>query len=220
MNKRSWVACCCSVALASPLLAQDVYPDNTGYGDTYLGPASVGSNEPLFRYDDQERWKHGYIQSMPYYGGYHAFLPYNYHNVFGQSQTAAGWGMSPVLPYSQQFWHRYENMTDLSRGHHTPLIPYVPPVQEWDHFPKPYTPSSALPPAPLQSPAGAPLNTPHDPTGNYRSLPVQPTGGAMAVAPGASQTGYAPMPLPAPQGMGNPQFGPMSPTYGPAFSPR
>lgn len=81
--------------------------------EEFVGPASVGSSEPLFSYDDLERWKHGYLQIMPYYGGYHSFRPYNYKQVISQSQTAAGWGLSPTMPYSQQFWHHYEQQADL-----------------------------------------------------------------------------------------------------------
>ncbi|MCA8991761.1 MAG: hypothetical protein KDA69_09315 [Planctomycetaceae bacterium] len=77
----------------------------------FVGASSFGSQEPLYRYDDQEKWKHGWMQDMPYYGGFHAFRPYNYHHVYSQATTAQGWGMS--MPYSQQFWHRYENMTNL-----------------------------------------------------------------------------------------------------------
>lgn len=90
----------------------------TGRGATaqeeLVGPASVGSGEPLFSYDDLERWKHGYLQVMPYYGGYHSFRPYNYKQVISQSQTAAGWGLAPTMPYSQQFWHYYEQQADLA----------------------------------------------------------------------------------------------------------
>ncbi|MFG0333045.1 MAG: hypothetical protein ACF8TS_06745 [Maioricimonas sp. JB049] len=82
--------------------------------EEFVGPASVGSGEPLFSYDDLERWKHGYLQIMPYYGGYHSFRPYNYKQVISQSQTAAGWGLSPTMPYSQQFWHYYEEQADLT----------------------------------------------------------------------------------------------------------
>ena len=74
---------------------------------------------------------------MPYYHGFHSFRPYNYHHVFGQSTTAQGFGMSPVMSYSQQFWHRYEHMTDLSQGNHEPVFPAVPPVQENNHYPRP-----------------------------------------------------------------------------------
>lgn len=119
--------------LGSRLSAQEQFLD----GGEFAGAGSVGSSEPLFYYDEQERWKHGYIQMMPYYHGFHSFRPYNYHHVFSQSSTAQGYGMSPVMPYSQQFWHRYEHMADLSQGNHEPVFPGNPPVKENDHYPKP-----------------------------------------------------------------------------------
>lgn len=142
------IANCAAAQDASyvPQATQDV-----GYGDSYNGPGSVGSGEPLFRYDDQERWKHGWIRSMPYYEGYHSFRPYNYHHVFSQAQTSAGWGMPATMPYSQQFWHRYEGMTDLSRGDHSPVAPYVPPPNEFDHYPKPLRQGTFMPPAPAEA---------------------------------------------------------------------
>ncbi len=82
----------------------------TGLSQDFVGPSSVGSNEQMYPYDDQEKWKHGYLKEMPYYHGYHSFRPYNYHHVYSQSQTAAGWGMNPTTPQSQQFWHKYEQM--------------------------------------------------------------------------------------------------------------
>ena len=83
----------------------------TGQAQDFVGPDSVGSsNEQLYPYDDQEKWKHGYLKEMPYYHGYHSFRPYNYHHVYSQSQTAGGWGMNPNSPQSQQFWHKYEQM--------------------------------------------------------------------------------------------------------------
>ncbi|WP_417848094.1 hypothetical protein [Thalassoglobus sp.] len=117
-------------------------------GGDFVGGASVGSQEPLFTYDDQEPWKHGYIKVMPYYHGYHSFRPYNYHQVFGQSTTAQGFGMSPVMPYSQQFWHRYEKMADLSQGNHEPVYPGTPPPRLHDHYPKPINQ-----PAPVDEPS-------------------------------------------------------------------
>lgn len=113
----------------------------------FFGAGSVGSSEQLFTYDDQERWKHGYIKIMPYYHGFHSFRPYNYQHVFSQSTTAQGFGMSPVMPYSQQFWHRYEHMADLSQGNHEPVFPSAPPVKKDDHFPKPIN-EAALPSQP------------------------------------------------------------------------
>jgi hypothetical protein len=77
--------------------------------DYYTGPSSFGAQETLFRYDDQEPWKHGWKKQMPYHEGFHAFRPYNYHHVFGQTQAAAAYGQS--MPYSQQWWHRYQSVS-------------------------------------------------------------------------------------------------------------
>lgn len=98
MTKSLWAALI-TAAMAGTGLAQD-----------FVGPSSVGSNEQLYPYDDQEKWKHGYLKEMPYYHGYHSFRPYNYHHIYSQSQTSAGWGMNSTSPYSQQFWHKYESM--------------------------------------------------------------------------------------------------------------
>lgn len=72
-------------------------------------PETTGGiyGEPLQRYDVPYPWFHGYFQEIPPYEGYAAFRPYNYKHVFAQSQAAGGWGMSPQMPYAQQFWHRY-----------------------------------------------------------------------------------------------------------------
>ncbi len=98
MTKAMWAALM-TAAMAGTGLAQD-----------FVGSSSVGSSEQLYPYDDLEKWKHGYLKEMPYYHGYHSFRPYNYHHVYSQSQTAAGWGMNPASPQSQQFWHKYEQM--------------------------------------------------------------------------------------------------------------
>ena len=169
-----------------PQATQDV-----GYESAYNGPGSVGSSEPLYRYDDQERWKHGYIRNMPYYEGYHSFRPYNYHHVFSQAQTAAGWGMPATMPYSQQFWHRYENMTDLSRGDHTPVAPYVPPAKEWDHYPKPLRRGAFLAPNPADS-------LPQEAVAPAVPVELRNSGPALQPA-GATWTGASVMqPLPSP----------------------
>ncbi len=181
----------------------------------FFGSGSVGSSEQLFTYDDQERWKHGYIKIMPYYHGFHSFRPYNYHHVFGQSTTAQGFGMSPVMPYSQQFWHRYERMADLSQGNHEPVFPSAPPVEKDDHFPKPIN-EAALPGQPsaqLMSPyQNSPTASPNfysagpQSRQNYSQL-FQPVNQSAPVAPaqyqnsipyqGFSQSAQGPS-LPAP----------------------
>lgn len=83
-------------------------------GEVTASGVSGGYGDQLYPYESQEPWLHGYFQEIPAYGGYHSFKPYNYRHVLSQSQTAAGFGMSPTMPYSQQFWHRYENRANLS----------------------------------------------------------------------------------------------------------
>ena len=123
----------------------------TAGAQDFLGPASVGSSEPLFEYDDPEPWKHGYLKIMPYHGGYHNGLPYNYHHVFSQTQTSVGWGMPHGMPYSQQWWHRYEAMADPGRaqtepnGYYGYVAPQQVPVQQWATAPKPVQQPLAAP---------------------------------------------------------------------------
>lgn len=69
-------------------------------------PMAGGPCEPRFYFDCPQPWLHGYIQEVPAYSGLHAFRPYNYKHVFSQSQVAAGWGIAPTAPYSQQYWNR------------------------------------------------------------------------------------------------------------------
>jgi len=71
----------------------------------------------LFPYDQQDPWLHGFFQEVPAFGGYASFRPYNYKHSLSQSRIATSWGMPGVLPYSQQFWHRYSRYT-------TPYRPY------------------------------------------------------------------------------------------------
>jgi hypothetical protein len=82
-----------------------------------------GSSEQRITQESQLNWLHGYHQEIPAYGGHHVFRPYNYKDVLSQSQTAAGWGERPTMPYSQQFWHKYQDqatMLKLSRAQGLP----------------------------------------------------------------------------------------------------
>jgi hypothetical protein len=91
-----------------------------------------GQYEQRYPFDTQQNCVHGYHQEIPAYGGYPVFRPYNYKDVLSQSQTAAGWGMSPTMPYSQQFWHRYHDQaTMLKLSQQPPMQPMygAPPVQ-------------------------------------------------------------------------------------------
>ncbi len=102
-----------------------------GYAEGVSGP--LGSDQ-LYPYDAQETWQHGYIQYMPFYGAYKHFRPYNYKNVLSQTQTAAGWGMSAKMPYSQQYWHRYHARSRMSEnglpGEYRSLSAYRKPAQK------------------------------------------------------------------------------------------
>ena len=98
-----------------------------------------GSSEQRHPYDSQMNWVHGYFQEIPAYGGHQVYRPYNYKDVLSQSQTAAGWGERPAMPYSQQFWHKYHDqatMLKTTRVQATPS-PYtftqhtVPQSQTW-----------------------------------------------------------------------------------------
>jgi hypothetical protein len=108
-----------------------------------------GQYEQRYPFDSQQNWVHGYFQEIPAYGGHAFYRPYNYKDVLSQSQTAAGWGMSPTMPYSQQFWHRYHDqatMLKLSRtSSPAPLTPQPPsavvPAGSWGPM------QSAMPPA-------------------------------------------------------------------------
>jgi hypothetical protein len=78
-----------------------------------------GKYEPRYPFDTQQNWVHGYHQEIPAYGGHVFFRPYNYKDILSQSQTAAGWGMSPTMPYSQQYWHRYHDQATMLKLSHT-----------------------------------------------------------------------------------------------------
>lgn len=87
-----------------------------------------GQFEQRFPLDSQQNWVHGYSQEIPAYGGHAFFRPYNYKDILSQSQVSAGWGQSPVLPYSQQFWHKYQDqatMLKLSRTEGAAPTPHM-----------------------------------------------------------------------------------------------
>lgn len=135
-----------------------------------------GDAEPLYPYDSQEPWMHGYWQEMPYYGGFRAFRPYNYKHVLSQSQTAAGWGMAPNMPYSQQFWPRYQEKASMS-----PFEVYSPgAIPRSQPQPLPMAPGgmgpSTVPMAPMIQQEGLVPNTavPNSPMPNYRGQTIQP----------------------------------------------
>ncbi len=87
---------------------QDNYVQGGVTSAPYVGAVGGMYGDDLYPYDAHYPWFHGYFQEMPAYGGYKSFRPYNYKHIMSQSKTAAGWGLSPQMPYSQQFWHRYQ----------------------------------------------------------------------------------------------------------------
>ena len=85
----------CAVALTATL------------GQGFYGGGG-GLSDQMLPYDTQDPHHHGYYQRMPSYGGFNSFRPYNYKHALSQAQAAGGWGLPPVMPYSQQFWDRYQ----------------------------------------------------------------------------------------------------------------
>jgi hypothetical protein len=88
-------------------------PNYPALQNAYSHHGFEGQYEQRHPFDTQQNWVHGYFQEIPAYGGHTFFRPYNYKDVLSQSQTAAGWGLSPTMPYSQQFWHRYQDQATM-----------------------------------------------------------------------------------------------------------
>jgi hypothetical protein len=102
-----------SVALAA-LLGQSfgepiaAYPHDA-FAHEGEWPGYSGQGQPaetLYPFDAPQPWVHGYFQEIPAYGGFRAYRPYNYKHLLAQSQVAGGWGMSPTMPYSHEYFRR------------------------------------------------------------------------------------------------------------------
>jgi hypothetical protein len=119
------VALCVSMQVGMPAPAEA--PGYPALGNAF-GPSGVeGQFEQRYPFDSHQNWVHGYHQEIPAYGGHVFFRPYNYKDVLSQSQTSAGWGQPPTMPYSQQFWHKYQDQaTMLKMSHSQPLMPMAP----------------------------------------------------------------------------------------------
>ena len=165
--RRFGVAILLTAAVTGPALAQDY-----SGAQNYTGPSSFGAQETLYRYDDQEPWKHGWRKQMSYHEGWHSFRPYNYHHVFGQSQTAATYGQS--MPYSQQWWHRYHSVS--SQYNH---LQGQPPMAMPQYVAPPQTVGMGIPPQGMYGVPPAPMNIDPVyqqpmPSGETPGLPVMP----------------------------------------------
>ena len=74
-----------------------------------MQPVSPGGGpvtDPYLNYDAYEPWVHGYWQELPAFGGYAYYRPYNYRHVYVQSEVAASWGTSALMPYEQEYYRR------------------------------------------------------------------------------------------------------------------
>ncbi|MBI1312260.1 hypothetical protein GC176_13305 [bacterium] len=93
-----------------------------GFGNPYdaVSMGGGGGGDQLYPLDSAEPWLHGYFQEIPAYGGYTLFRPHNYKNVLAQMDVAAGWGISPVMPYSHQWYHRYRQRAGMHPNFGTP----------------------------------------------------------------------------------------------------
>lgn len=133
-----WSVLALSLALQWGTPAPSEAPNYPPLANAYGQYGFEGQFEQRYPFDTQQNWVHGYFQEIPAYGGHVFFRPYNYKDVLSQSQTAAGWGMSPTMPYSQQFWHRYHDqatMLKLSRVSSPQGAPMVSPVGGWSSAP-------------------------------------------------------------------------------------
>lgn len=79
----------------------------------YSAPNSTGafnSGDQLLPFDAYPPWAHGHFQTIPSYGGFHYYRPYNYKHLLAQSQVSGGWGMPATMPYSHEYFRRGREM--------------------------------------------------------------------------------------------------------------
>uniref|UniRef100_A0A7C2JYH7 Uncharacterized protein n=1 Tax=Schlesneria paludicola TaxID=360056 RepID=A0A7C2JYH7_9PLAN len=142
-------------------------PNYPPLGNAFSQGGFEGQYEQRYPFDSQQNWVHGYFQEIPAYGGHVFYRPYNYKDVLSQSQTAGGWGLSPTMPYSQQFWHRYHDqatMLKLSRTSPAPSLASPPaapilPAGNWAQ-PNGYWMMPAAPVQPVAQPMMPPVYYP------------------------------------------------------------
>lgn len=84
---------------------------STGMG---LNGYSGSNGDTLLPFDTQEAWMHAHFQEIGAYPGYAHFRPYNYKHVFSQTDLSYRWGQPQGMPYSQQWWHRYQTRAALT----------------------------------------------------------------------------------------------------------
>ncbi len=166
-----------------------------GMGGGYPGALPSGGaypgDEPMFPYDSQMPWMHGHIQEIPAYHGFVYFRPYNYKHVLSQSQLAGGWGMSPTMPYSHQFWHRFQQPAAMNQqmsshrgaaGTQTAAVP-LPTIRSAAPAVRPQEalPASYVTPAPTGRPVIQPRIAPN--AGELQQRFTRTSGGAIELSP-------------------------------------
>lgn len=188
----------CAVALTATL------------GQGFYGGGG-GLSDQMLPYDTQDPQHHGYYQRMPAYGGFNSFRPYNYKHALSQAQAAGGWGLPPVMPYSQQFWNRYKfrasgvqpNLPNFSHQNFHNVGPQQSGYQQYGASPYGV------------SPYGQPSSQPYY-GGNPSPYPQNTRRQPYYGQPPASTAGYSPYPGNTIPASGN-YYPPAQPTIDPAL---
>lgn len=86
-----------------------------GFSNPYdaVSAGGGGGGDQLYPFDSPEPWLHGYFQELPAHGGYASFRPHNYKHVLAQMEVAGRWGMSPNMPYSHQWYHKWRQRSGM-----------------------------------------------------------------------------------------------------------
>jgi hypothetical protein len=86
-----------------------------GFSNPYdsVSAGGGGGGDQLYPFDSPEPWLHGYFQKLPAHSGYASFRPHNYKHVLAQMEVAGRWGMSPVMAYSHQWYHKHRQRSGM-----------------------------------------------------------------------------------------------------------
>jgi hypothetical protein len=172
------------VGMPAPMEAPNAPP----IGSAFSNYGFEGRFEQKYPFDTQQNWVHGYFQEIPAYGGHVFYRPYNYKDVLSQSQTAAGWGLSPTMPYSQQFWHRYHDQATMLKLSRNGAGPAPSTMTAGQVMTAPAMPMSAMPQMSTMPPV-----SPMSPA--WQPQPMQPSPWGTPVvqpAPGIQPVYYGP----------------------------
>lgn len=143
-----------------PYQPQGSYSSGAPAGAEASLPASATGgqygHEEMYPYDAYDNWVNGHFQEIPSYRGYHSFRPYNYRHILSQSQISGGWGNSPQLPYSHEyFWRKSHSASPgVGGGYQMPEGVPLQPIQPVPQMqpPAPMQPLSPMQPVPYGVP--------------------------------------------------------------------